>query len=282
MRRRRNKYKRRFFTLLFAGLFFLLCAAEVCRSTQCIEITEYSATADIQHEMTLVLLTDLHHHVFGDGHAILLDAVRSCAPDAILIAGDMLTYSDKDVNGTLYLVRQLASIAPVYYGYGNHEERFIQKSGMDLEAALTAAGATVLELSYIDTEIAGNPIRIGGSCGYLMPQFQEQHRFLREFETTERPTLLLAHRPEAFLDWGGMRRYNADFIFSGHLHGGQIRLFGRGLYAPESGLFPAITEGMHSSFGSTLFLSRGLGGSNLLPRFFNPPELVCVQLVPIS
>ncbi|MCL2671351.1 MAG: metallophosphoesterase [Clostridiales bacterium] len=265
-------------TLLLAGIFFLLLGAEVWRSTQCIEITNYTVTSDaVQNDMTLVLLTDLHHHVFGRGQSRLLDAVRDCKPDAILIAGDMFTYWDQNIDGTLYLVRELAKIAPVYYGYGNHEERYIQNTMADLYAELTAAGAVVLELSYIDTEIAGNPVRIGGSCGYLMPQFGVQHRFMRDFEYTERTTLLLAHRPEAFLSWGGMQRYHADYIFSGHLHGGQARLFGRGLFTPESGLFPQITDGMHEGFETTLFLSRGLGGSNLVPRFFNRPELVCVQ-----
>ena len=269
---------RRAITLLLAGVFFLLLGAEVWRSTQCIEITNYTIVSDsIENDMTLVLLTDLHHHVFGRGHSRLLDAVRSCKPDAILVAGDMFTYWDKNIDSTLYLVQELVKIAPVYYGYGNHEAMYVEATGADLQAALTAAGAVVVELSYVDTEIAGNPVRIGGSCGYLMREFPDQHFFMRSFEYTERISLLLAHRPEAFLSWGGMQRYSVDYVFSGHLHGGQARLFGRALYAPESGFFPKITDGMHTAYDTTLFLSRGLGGSNVVPRFFNRPELVCIQ-----
>ena len=62
-----------------------------------------------------------------------------------------------------------------------------------------------------------------------------------------------------------------SLVLSGHAHGGQVRLFGRGLYAPGQGLLPRYTEGVHFR---RLAVSRGLSNTQLVPRLFNPPEIV--------
>ena len=65
-----------------------------------------------------------------------------------------------------------------------------------------------------------------------------------------------------------------SLVLSGHAHGGQIRLFGRGLYAPGQGILPKLTEGVH--FGR-LIVSRGLSNNSVVPRVFNPPEIVYIR-----
>ena len=72
---------------------------------------------------------------------------------------------------------------------------------------------------------------------------------------------------------------DVNLIFSGHAHGGQFRIpFVGGVIAPEQGLFPKLTEGMHTSNGSTMVISRGLGNSIIPLRLLNRPELVDVPL----
>lgn len=93
-------------------------------------------------------------------------------------------------------------------------------------------------------------------------------------------TLLLAHRPEYidhYLD------YNFDLILSGHAHGGQWRLPGiiNGLYAPNQGLFPKYAGGQYNINGTVFIVSRGLSReSTRIPRIFNRPELVIIDIVP--
>ena len=69
-----------------------------------------------------------------------------------------------------------------------------------------------------------------------------------------------------------------DLAFTGHAHGGQIRLpFVGAVYVPDQGFFPKYVDGVHEKDGTQMVVSRGLGGSFPI-RTFNRPELVCVTL----
>ena len=68
---------------------------------------------------------------------------------------------------------------------------------------------------------------------------------------------------------------DGDCLFSGHAHGGQMRLpFIGGLYDPEEGFFPTYTKGMYECGKGTMVLSAGLGSSNGVPRINNLQDLV--------
>ena len=89
-------------------------------------------------------------------------------------------------------------------------------------------------------------------------------------------TILLSHRPE-LLDLYAFQKI--DLVFSGHAHGGQIRLPLIGaLFAPDQGLFPRYTSGLYTEQSTSLIVSRGLGNSLFPLRLFNRPELVLVTL----
>ena len=68
-------------------------------------------------------------------------------------------------------------------------------------------------------------------------------------------------------------------MFTGHYHGGQIIIPGKGgLISPEFEFFPDPYEGMYDYNGMTVILSRGLGNSVAPVRINNYPELVVVKL----
>jgi predicted MPP superfamily phosphohydrolase len=63
-------------------------------------------------------------------------------------------------------------------------------------------------------------------------------------------------------------------MLSGHAHGGQIRLFNRGLFAPGQGWWPKWTKGVYDH---CLVVSTGLSNTaSPIPRLFNPTEIVYV------
>ncbi|MDF2506052.1 MAG: hypothetical protein K0R06_3547 [Clostridium sp.] len=68
-------------------------------------------------------------------------------------------------------------------------------------------------------------------------------------------------------------------MFSGHAHGGQIRIpFLGGILSPNQGFFPKYSEGMHREGETSMIVSRGLGNSLFPFRIFNRPELIVVTL----
>ena len=92
-------------------------------------------------------------------------------------------------------------------------------------------------------------------------------------------TVLLSHRPELAELYS---TYPFDLVLSGHAHGGQWRIPGilNGLYAPHQGLFPEYAGGRYEFAQQTFIVSRGLAReSTKVPRIFNRPELVIVDVV---
>lgn len=64
---------------------------------------------------------------------------------------------------------------------------------------------------------------------------------------------------------------------------GQIRLFGKGLYAPGQRFFPEFTKGVWMGKNGWLVVSAGLANtSSMVPRLFNPTEIVYVELGNLS
>ena len=91
-------------------------------------------------------------------------------------------------------------------------------------------------------------------------------------------TVLLANRPELIEKYDV---HDFDLVVSGHAHGGQVRIPGllNGLYAPNQGWFPPYAGGEYEVNGTTMIVSRGLARETTrLPRIFNRPELVIVEL----
>ena len=99
---------------------------------------------------------------------------------------------------------------------------------------------------------------------------------LNQWSSKNNFKILLSHRPELFDLY---IENNMDLVFTGHAHGGQIRIPGiGGLIAPDQGLFPMYTSGKYTKDITTMFVSRGLGNSIFPLRIFNRPEIISVTL----
>ena len=89
-------------------------------------------------------------------------------------------------------------------------------------------------------------------------------------------TIVLSHRPEAFNEY---INNSIDLAFTGHAHGGQIRLpFIGGIVAPNQGFFPKYTSGLYYEKETYMVVSRGLGNSIFPFRINNNPEIIMVTL----
>ena len=88
--------------------------------------------------------------------------------------------------------------------------------------------------------------------------------------------ILMAHNPEYFRTY---RRWGADLVLSGHVHGGIVRLpFFGGVISPRVRLFPQYDGGHFTKENKDLIVSRGLGSHTIPFRLWNPGELVEIEL----
>ena len=245
-----------------------------------LEITFYHLDTDkVDAGFRIVQLSDLHLHEFGEKNSELVEWVSRLDPDIIVITGDMNIHYNDDIHVVTDLCEQLVQITDVYYVMGNHEwvDHIDRRTGIKSE--LVATGVIMLENTYVETEIKGNKVVIGGLVNevfnydkYSGPKFMEKYMAKDGFH------LLLVHYPEYFL--GKLNDYTIDLAMCGHTHGGLIRLpvIG-GLYSSDQGFLPKLYEGMQTvDGGSTVVVSRGLGGDGNIPRINNNPEIVVVDV----
>lgn len=283
---RKNKKKKRILSLI-AGILVIATCFSLYASRFMLCTSRYTIQADVCQDVRMVQLSDLHNSSFGCQNVRLIQKINNYKPDLILITGDLLISGEDNIDVATDLITRLSAIAPVYCSMGNHELEYEVRTGQDIAKIYEAAGATLLDQSYADITINGQNLRIGGIYGYCLleeylfsDQSVESLQFMRDFENTDRYTILLSHLPYAWINYGFMKKYDVDLIFSGHIHGGQIRipLIG-GLYEPEMKWFPGRSAGIYSENNAITILSRGLGSANeKLPRFNNIPEIVVVNL----
>lgn len=259
-------------------------------STNYIVIREYTAdTGKSDTGFRAVVISDLHDHRFGGDNEELAEKVREADPDIIIMDGDMLNAESENASVPLELIGLLKDTAPIYYALGNHELSYMVNGHSDLTEELENAGAVVLDKNYVDIEINGTQVRLGGLYDYAfglngnndaLAAPNDTLSFLKDFQNTDRMKIMLSHRPDSFIFGDASKVWDVDLVISGHNHGGQVVIpFLGGLYGGDQGWFPEYIHGMYQKDNILLFETSGLGSDKQkLPRFNNPPEIAVLTI----
>lgn len=220
-------------------------------------------------------ITDLHDAQFGEEQEKLIKKVRATNPDVIFITGDVVDSRRYDLERSMQAVRKLVDITDVYYVLGNHEVALNRVT--EIYEVMTEAGVHVLANDAVNFERDGERLAIVGIEDPLMGKsVPDMLDLALEDVDAETFTLLLSHRPEQFESYVAQEM---DVVFTGHAHGGQVRLpFIGGLVAPSQGIFPKYTAGVFEEDETYMIISRGLGNSIFPYRIFNFPELIVLEL----
>lgn len=219
----------------------------------------------------IVQLTDLHSKSFGKSQNRLVRKVRQQKPDLIVFTGDLIDQKRSQFKPGVTLLIELTSIAPVYYVTGNHE--WWSRKAEALVSELTSRGVHVLQNESTTIQRGDEQIHLAGVDD---PALEGSFEARLEEVSSNDFTILLSHRPE-FLNL--YQQHAFDLVFTGHAHGGQVRIpFVGGAVAPGQGFFPRYTAGKYEQGDTTMIVSRGLGNSIIPQRFFNRPEVVSITL----
>ena len=287
-----QKRKRKRLKFICALIFILVTSLvlSVYASYDCLTVREYTySTEKVSQGLTLVVLSDLHGHEFGKGNEKLAWRVAEQKPDIILLDGDFLNEDSQDESVATELIHNLHEIAPVYYALGNHEITYMENGHPDLLQKIDEAGATWLERTYVDVEVKGQALRIGGMYGYAFGLDGEDSAeavdsevgsFLKEYQDTECLKIMLSHRPDSFIFGDASSVWKMDLVVSGHDHGGQVvlPLLG-GVFGGDQGYFPEYIHGMCQKDQMHIFVTSGLGSyGEILPRINNVPEIAVIHI----
>jgi len=269
-----------FFLFIIVIIFLIASCTTISTKTYQIETNLFVERNSIK----IVLISDLHSTIHGKDQCILINKVKDINPDLIVLSGDI--FDDiVPMTGTLLLLAGISGIAPIFYVTGNHE--YMSNSIKRIRKELASYGITILSDNYTIIKIKNTEIIIAGLDDpfkekYETPYYNQKESMeiaFRELDKIRLYKILIAHRPERIEDY---KKYSFDLILSGHAHGGQIIIpyFINGLYAPNQGLFPKYAGGIYIHGNKTHIISRGLSINPLLPRIFNPPELVVIIIEP--
>lgn len=234
-------------------------------------------------ELKIMHISDIHGSRKGENNSHISDMAEKNKPDLIFITGDLVSRSETDFRSVEILLNRLCAVAPVFMVYGNHEQSLEVNAFRDFSDMLARTKVILLTNSRKNIEVKGKKLCIYGVVQkYTTYKKNDSYKNLDRFTLKdmtdivgrclpEKTVLLLAHNPlwaEVYSRWG------ADYTFSGHVHGGIIRLFGRGLLSPERKFFPKYSKGVYNVGGMKLCVSAGIGKL----RLFNPPEIVFYKL----
>ena len=229
-----------------------------------------------------VHISDLHKRTFGRDNRYLCERIKREKPDFILITGDLVTRDCCDFTTAEITLKRLCDIAPVFMIEGNHEQSIAPENKKKYYAMLNETDVILLKNSYSDITLSDRKIRIYGLCEpYETYKKNESYHDLDDITADDinrylgrcpdGEVWLMAHNPlhgRIYAEWG------ADYTFSGHVHGGALRLFGVGILSPERKFFPEFSKGIYTIGNMKLLVSAGLGKL----RLFNPPEIVAYYI----
>ena len=279
---KRFKIKKRY--LLLAAILVAIFLYWQNNSLVVTRITYKNANLPVSFDdFEIVHISDLHNKQFGENQKYLMEHIEKINPDIIVVTGDLIDRRSYNLEIAMEFINKALKVAPVYYVSGNHEAW----SGKydEIVKELEEAGVVVLDDKAVQIKHGNEFINIIGLSDpdFLTNDYLEGtnstklEKALGEFSELEGFKLLLCHRPEL------MDLYvanNIDLVFSGHAHGGQVRLpFIGGLVAPDQGFFPKYTSGSYNEKNTTMVVSRGLGSSMFPFRILNRPEIIVVKLV---
>jgi predicted MPP superfamily phosphohydrolase len=217
--------------------------------------------------LRLVLLTDLHitSALAHDYYDHVFDLVAAQDADLILLAGD---YASRPENLALlanFFGRSWPARLGVFAVLGNHD---IWTDAPRIREILRSNGVRLVEARCQHLPDTVGRVAI---CGTDAPWGPELPARLDRNELN----LVLSHTPDNVYR---LAAQGASIVFSGHTHGGQIRVpyFGSVVVPSRSGKL--FDEGHFRVNGTELFVSAGVGVDTPALRIYCPPEILVIDL----
>jgi predicted MPP superfamily phosphohydrolase len=214
-------------------------------------------------------LTDLHvTEALPDAFTVHVhETLQATAPDLIVLTGDYLSRAERLPLLVRWLERMPKARFGAYAVLGNHD-LWTQEEAAVI-AAFERASVRMLRGTCAAVPVADAAlVRI---CGTEHPWGPRTSPLPRD----GMPNLVLSHTPDNVYD---LAAEGADLVFSGHTHGGQIRLPLIGAIVIPSNYGRRFDRGHFVVERTHLYVSAGVGADSPPLRLWCPPELVVVDL----
>lgn len=240
--------------------------------------------------LKIVHFTDVHYGRTINNKELeyFVDEVNALKPDLIFFTGDLI---DRDTKVTseiksevINILSKLDASIGKYAITGNHDfetkeyDNIIKDSGfIDLDNNYDIIYSSSYETIYIaglESEIKGHP-NVKSVTEYLDAKVTTGEGEIIPANDIPPYKIMLLHTPDTIAK---VKNYNFDLVLAGHSHNGQVRLpFVGALLKPVGA--KNYYEPYYKINNTDLYISGGLGTSNLNFRFFNKPSFNFYRLV---
>jgi predicted MPP superfamily phosphohydrolase len=226
----------------------------------------------------VALVSDLH--VGAPYHGLdrlpsTVDRINATSPDLICIAGDLVTLGVLGGHFTppeaiAHELRRLRAPGGVYAVLGNHDRLY---NAPRVRAALDSAGIRVLEDTAMLVSTPSGRVWVAGLTDFWTGP-HDIGRTLGAVTDSATPVLLLTHNPDIF----PRIPPRVMLTLAGHTHGGQVRLPLIGSPILPSAYGQRYARGLVVEGDRRLFVSTGIGTSDLPIRLGVPPTIFVLTL----
>ncbi len=233
-------------------------------------------------DFTIAVIADLQARKVTEYERRAIALVMANNPDIILIAGDIIHWSDMDeyvaaIPEFQSLLQELHAPSGVYFVQGNTDVP-------ELESLLFQDTDVIPLLDEMtNLEIRGNKVTLGG-LALAHHRVASGQALLQRMESDSEEAdirILLSHMPDPLLDLSPNSRI--DLIVAGHTHGGQVQIpfFGPPITLSQVPRYVAA-GGLSEHEGNVIYVSRGIGVERAQAprvRFLSPPEVSLLTVV---
>ena len=217
----------------------------------------------------IVQLSDLHHSPFTSLEFIneTIKIANDLAPDIFFLTGDFVSHDTEYIAPVADALSHLKSEFGSFACLGNHDHWTDAELVTDL---LRGEGITVLVNGGFRFEARGASFWLCGvdDLTLVKTDIKAALKGSREDEMK----VLLAHNPKIL--YRAARR-GVDLMFSGHTHGGQVKL-----RDDEDKLLPTrrLSSGLYRRKNTQVYITRGIGTVVVPLRYHCPPEITLIEL----
>lgn len=257
--------KRKNLIFLFTLLSVLILGYSYFIETRWLEITRHQINLKVNSnkKLKIVQISDLHTNGISTIEEKVIKTVQSEKPDIIFLTGDIATPGGTNA-GYEQILKELIAKKAVYYIPGNWED---WEQILDLSDILKRNN--IIDLTN-KTIMLDNNLWLAGFAD--APTGNPDLRILKNIPSDSK-IISIFHSPIFFDEVST----STDLAFTGHTHGGQIRLplIGSIALPPGSGNYD---QGWFQKNRAKMYVNRGIGTSIVPFRFLCRPEISIFEI----
>ena len=214
-------------------------------------------------------LSDIHHSPFTSLEHIsrAVEIANELKPDIVVLTGDFVSHEREYITPMAQVMGRLKAEFGTFACLGNHDHRTDPEM---VTSSLRAENIRVLINEGFRFTARGASFWLCGVDDYMVGRTDLRAALRGSFP--DEMKMLLAHNPKSL---NRAARAGVDLMFSGHTHGGQVKL-----RDDEKRILPRrkSASGLYRRRDTQMYITRGIGTVVLPVRFGCPPEISLIEL----